>query len=439
MASGDTKTQQLLDILEHGGSVEGISGSGNTKTQDYIVQNIESVKAAETAIQGKGGTASDAGLAGLQEAIESIPAGGGGGFVEPVVPPSPEGVYAVVKAQRVIFNIGYSENADPSITTVTFTYPTNFPVWEWTPPQPDFALDSIFFWSPAGGVCNLILAWNAGAWKFELAFVDSQDNRQVYRQLDVYELEQYGIVLSNPDFMFNYQQDCDLAYVLVEQSAAANDIVDYTIEDAGEFAQFMTIVDDYWYTVNEGNGFPCLMRVTQYGTSDLLQKQFVTDINFGTLAASSLTTIGNNFGFNTLGLRTIYNLPDSITSIGSGFLQECSLFNSYFRIPSHATIGDGFLSSCRSFNQPLIIPAGVTLSTSSNYGFMFGCENMLSEIKVELPATSISNSKYILSTFSSSDPCYAQGIRLTGQYAQDWKDLLTDRTSAPYRKLIVES
>ena len=40
MASGDTKTEALLNILGHGGSVDGITGSGNTKTQDYLVDAI---------------------------------------------------------------------------------------------------------------------------------------------------------------------------------------------------------------------------------------------------------------------------------------------------------------------------------------------------------------------------------------------------------------
>lgn len=77
MASGDTKTEALMNILENGGSIEGISGSGNTKFQDYIVDNILSIDSAKDAIASKGGTVGDTGLAGLADEIASIPSGGG--------------------------------------------------------------------------------------------------------------------------------------------------------------------------------------------------------------------------------------------------------------------------------------------------------------------------------------------------------------------------
>lgn len=56
MASGDTKTEALLNILGHGGSVDGITGSGNTKTQDYLVDAIERLQRIEDEISGGGGS-----------------------------------------------------------------------------------------------------------------------------------------------------------------------------------------------------------------------------------------------------------------------------------------------------------------------------------------------------------------------------------------------
>ena len=55
MASGDTKTESLLNILGNGGSIEGITGSGNTKTQDYLVDAIERLQRIEDEISGGGG------------------------------------------------------------------------------------------------------------------------------------------------------------------------------------------------------------------------------------------------------------------------------------------------------------------------------------------------------------------------------------------------
>lgn len=47
MNSGDTKTEALLNILGNGGSYTGISGSGNTKTQNYIIDAIDRIDAVE--------------------------------------------------------------------------------------------------------------------------------------------------------------------------------------------------------------------------------------------------------------------------------------------------------------------------------------------------------------------------------------------------------
>ena len=51
MASGDTKTEALLNILGHGGSVDGITGSGNTKTQDYLVDAIGRIQGIEDEVE----------------------------------------------------------------------------------------------------------------------------------------------------------------------------------------------------------------------------------------------------------------------------------------------------------------------------------------------------------------------------------------------------
>lgn len=50
MASGDTKTEALLNILGSGGDYSEIDGSGNTKTQDYIIAAIKKIKELEEKI-----------------------------------------------------------------------------------------------------------------------------------------------------------------------------------------------------------------------------------------------------------------------------------------------------------------------------------------------------------------------------------------------------
>lgn len=79
MASGDTKTEALMNALENGGNIDGIAGCCNTNLQNYIIDSIDSVIDAKDAIQNKGGTVDyDAGLTSLPDEIATIPSGGAG-------------------------------------------------------------------------------------------------------------------------------------------------------------------------------------------------------------------------------------------------------------------------------------------------------------------------------------------------------------------------
>lgn len=51
MASGDTKTEALLNVLGNGGSTEGISGCANTKTQNYILDAINRIQGVEGEVE----------------------------------------------------------------------------------------------------------------------------------------------------------------------------------------------------------------------------------------------------------------------------------------------------------------------------------------------------------------------------------------------------
>lgn len=50
MASGDTKTEALLNVLGNGGSIEGITGCCNTKTQNYIIDAINRIQNVENEV-----------------------------------------------------------------------------------------------------------------------------------------------------------------------------------------------------------------------------------------------------------------------------------------------------------------------------------------------------------------------------------------------------
>ena len=65
MASGDTKTEALLNILGNGGDASEYKGCCNTKTQQYILDAIDRIDNISGAVDFTGATASTAGVHGL--------------------------------------------------------------------------------------------------------------------------------------------------------------------------------------------------------------------------------------------------------------------------------------------------------------------------------------------------------------------------------------
>lgn len=198
---------------------------------------------------------------------------------------------------------------------------------------------------------------------------------------------------------------------------------------------------------------------------------------------SRVTKIGTTFLQSCSEFNSVINFPDGLSSIGTYFMYQCTSFNQPLVIPDTVTsIGTIFMSTCRSFNQPFSFPAG-TASIPANvltycYGlnspvtfrgnptsiggqFMRGCTAYAQPLTIPDSITSIGDyflfdnesftgplnvgkasgvysSNYMLSTSTASAPMYTEGVTLTGENAQAWKDQLPDRTS-PYRKLIVAS
>lgn len=70
---------------------------------------------------------------------------------------------------------------------------------------------------------------------------------------------------------------------------------------------------------------------------------------------------------------------------------------------------------------------------------MRSLRDMTSTVTIEAPASVATPDTYSLTASSATAPTYTEGIPITGTYAQEWKDAFPDRTSSPYRKLVVES
>lgn len=152
--------------------------------------------------------------------------------------------------------------------------------------------------------------------------------------------------------------------------------------------------------------------------------------------------IGSNFLYNC----TAYNQPillPKIDEIGDYFMFGCSSFNSAITLNDGLLmIGSRFMYGCSSFAQPFAIPSGLLDSNAFIYNpgerFMHNCNNFVGPLVCNT-STKIPSDTYTLGTTNASAAMYITGVTLTGPYAAQWKAALPDRTSSPYRKLIVGS
>ena len=175
-------------------------------------------------------------------------------------------------------------------------------------------------------------------------------------------------------------------------------------------------------------------NLTAIGTSFM---SGCTNFNQPVVIPNGVTSIEDSFLEDCGNLNQPLTLPSNLVTIKRYFLQGCSNYNQVLTIPTTTTtIGSNFMSNCRSFNKPLTIPSSIT-SIAPAY-FLSFCNSMVSTITFEAPATvATSSPNTTLSTTTASAPCYVTGITLAGTYANAWKTKFPDRTTSPYRKLIL--
>lgn len=128
----------------------------------------------------------------------------------------------------------------------------------------------------------------------------------------------------------------------------------------------------------------------------------------------------------------------NLEAVGNYFMSNCTSFNSSLSFPKLVTTGNYFLNQLTSFAQPITMPS--TLSAMGNY-FMYRCNNFTGPLNCEGPTNPnrITTQAQSFGTNLSSAIMYTTGITLTGPYASDYKSKLPDRTSSPFRKLILGS
>lgn len=154
--------------------------------------------------------------------------------------------------------------------------------------------------------------------------------------------------------------------------------------------------------------------------------------------SDSLTSVGTNFLNNCPSFNHPITLPDSLKTIGAGFMDNCVSFNSAISLGGVEAIESSFMSGCTAFAQSLIIPGSTGRIES---GFMYNCNNFIGPLVCNAPTTSAAliGSNQTLATQDNAAPMYATGVTLSGSYASIWKNRFSDRSSSPYRKLVIQS
>lgn len=445
MASGDTKTGQLLDALENGGDISNIVGCCNTNLQNYLIESIDSVNDAKEEIAAKGGTVGDTGLSGLADEIESIPAGGETndyGTIKYLDDDNVEHTATIQNAYEfsTLGSLKSSAQMVASVDGVTIPYQkiTEAHLGKSVTFLPDYFLS-----------CS-------NASKGILTVVDGLENvRTISHGVFQYQpllncdivlpkIESVGAFFLHEDTSFNGELvfGDDLKYLgdsFLRGATALNKELVITAEVIGDsfmyssFAGAMAFNSPITFTktnLSIGTGF------LYYGSISN------SDITF---ADDSVITIGSTF----LGYCANFNKKISFGSgssviIGDSFLVGNVAFNSELDLTGVTRIGNSFMSSCSSFAQDLTIPSSVTrIGTDTGAPqFMYNCNNFTGILTCETEnypmGSSGSSTNGVLSTTgSTSVPMYASGVRLSGTYAQTWKDAFPDRSSSPRRKLIV--
>lgn len=375
MASGDTKTEALLKALENGGEIDEIVGCCNTKMQDYILDNIDAVNSAKDAITNKGGTVGDTGLAGLAEEIETIPSGGGSEDWGTVT-------YRAISASEDVTLTIQSAYEYGTLCTADSN-----PVIE----------DTEILMTEIKEVKLGRSATFAGN-----EFLRGASNLTKLEGTENLEIIGYGFLWDCSSF----NQELDLSHIKKIDS------------------QFLHGCTSYNQSID-------LSSADNIGSYFLLGCSLFNN----SIHLPNVEFIGTSFLSGCSAFNQPLSLPETLTNIGPSFLQNCTSFNQSIDLSHIQHIGNSFMEGCSSFSQSLTIPSGVT---SIGTRFMYNCNNFTGTLTCE-SGSGLSTSNQTLGTQTSSAPMYTTGVTLAGSHASDWKTKYADRTSSPYRKLILSS
>lgn len=185
------------------------------------------------------------------------------------------------------------------------------------------------------------------------------------------------------------------------------------------------------------------------------------DFNQPITLPDTVTTIGTDFLYACSSFNQQVTLPRALNAVPGSFLRSCNTFNSPIVFHDGITsIGDYFLYDNYTFNQPLALPNGLASIGSYflNRNRAFSQPLTIPDTVTQIGASFINNSYTFIgplnvgkaSGFTSDNATlsadsgtsrfpYITGVALTGENAEVWAAGLPNRTTSPYRKLIVQN
>lgn len=157
---------------------------------------------------------------------------------------------------------------------------------------------------------------------------------------------------------------------------------------------------------------------------------------------TSLEEIGNSFmvGCNDYNKPITFPTESKLTKIGNNFMNLCRSFDAELNLPNNdintITIGRAFLSYVPKFNRNISLPNSIA---KVGTGFMFNAYNMTQEVNINNldPFNVFEPDNYSLACDDNTQPCYKNGIKITGAYKTDFLDNTFQNSSKnPFRNLI---
>lgn len=216
---------------------------------------------------------------------------------------------------------------------------------------------------------------------------------------------------------------------------------------AMESPQTVTIGDEDEYNLLSVYNAAHTIGGESFYNTDILSVKLGTSASYAPRdflrGASSMTTITgvdnlrvilDDFLYNCVAINSELDFKN-LHSVGINFMYGCSAFNSTLKLGKITYIAGHFMDGCTAFAQTLTVPASVGFV---DVFFMNNCNNVTSLV-VNAPSsnTNLKTSNNTLATTDNTAPIYSTGVTLTGTEASRWKNRFEDRTSSPYRKLIL--